>query len=87
LAEDLKIKDQWEQAKKTYDLAKKYAYTGIKEGEAPSEEYKKKGWDVSRREITLAGYRLADYFKEIFHKSDALPPYADLNQLRNTQEE
>jgi hypothetical protein len=78
LSDELSIKDQWEQAKKTLEIAKKVVYTGIKENEKPSEEYKKKGYTACRRQMALGGYRLADYFREIFGSSTE-------NMLRESQ--
>ncbi len=64
LKEELAIKDPWIMAKRTYEIAVKYAYGGIKENETPTKEYKEKGYAKCKFQIALAGYRLADWLKE-----------------------
>ncbi len=51
-------------AKQTYDVAVQHVYTDIHENEVPSEEYKSSRFEVCKRQIALAGYRLADWLKK-----------------------
>ncbi len=67
LSEDLAIKDPWVMGKRTYDIAVNYAYTGITENTSPSKEYKEKGYAKCKAQIALAGYRLADWLKEVLN--------------------
>jgi len=52
--------------KKLYDVAINFAYKGIKENDVPSEEYLNTRFEICRKYIALAGYRLADILKDIF---------------------
>jgi hypothetical protein len=65
LESDLEEKDQWKIAKKHLQLAIDYAYNGIKENDKPSEEYKNSRFEICKKQIALAGYRLADMLKDI----------------------
>ena len=65
LQADLEIKDQWKIAKNHLDIAINYAYKEIKENEKPSEGYKNSRFEICKRQIALAGYRLADMLKDI----------------------
>ena len=57
---ELAVTDVYVMAKEGFDLAKKWAYTDIKNNTAPSDDYLKTRFPVCARQITLAGYRLAD---------------------------
>eukprot|EP00826_Nyctotherus_ovalis_P008483 TRINITY_DN121_c0_g1_i1.p1 TRINITY_DN121_c0_g1~~TRINITY_DN121_c0_g1_i1.p1 ORF type:complete len:297 (-),score=82.71 TRINITY_DN121_c0_g1_i1:115-1005(-) len=70
LSDDLAITDQWAIAKKGLDIAINYAYKGIHENEYPSEEYKRSRFEICKRQIALAGYRLADMLKEIVYSAE-----------------
>ena len=85
LAEDLAIKDQWLQAKKSFDIAVNWVYKGIKENDKPTAEYLSTRYVICKREMALAGYRLADNLKEIFHSSYALPAYVDMRVLEGEE--
>ena len=65
LQNELNIKDQWKIAKTNYDIAVNFAYKGINENEAPSENYLNTRFEICKKQIALAGYRLADMLKEI----------------------
>lgn len=67
LAADLAIKDIWEIARKNFEIAVNYAYKDIRENEEPSEQYIKSRYEICKRQIALAGYRLADMLKEIVY--------------------
>lgn len=64
---DLQIKDPWEMAKKGYEIGVNFGYKGIKENEVPSAEYLNTRAEICRKYIALAGYRLADMLKDIYH--------------------
>ena len=64
LAPDLKTKDPWTIAKQLFTIASQEAYVGIREGEAPSEEYLTKRFETTKKLVALAGYRLADYLND-----------------------
>ena len=62
-------------AKKLHTISASYVYQGIKQDDYPSEEYKKRGWEICRKLIALAGYRLADWLKESLQaEADELYP-------------
>ena len=67
LKDDLKEKDQWKMAKKFHEMAIKYAYGGIKEGGKPTKDYLNSRYEICKRQIALAGYRLADYLNEVYY--------------------
>jgi hypothetical protein len=46
-------------AQESADIAKRFAYTNIKEGEVPSAEYLRECEDQSAKRVAYAGYRLA----------------------------
>lgn len=52
--------DPYTWAKNSYQLAIKDAYTGIKPGDHPSEQYQSNAQQVVKQQIALAGYRLAN---------------------------
>ncbi len=59
LATELKedSKKAWSDA--SFAIAKEFAYA-VEEGKKPSDEYKEEGAKVLRKQVALAGYRLAD---------------------------
>ena len=67
-------------AKRTYELAVNYAYKGIKEGDVPSQEYLTTRYEICKRQIALAGYRLADFLKGAF-AAGGIPEYYDLKKV------
>jgi len=67
LSADLAIKDQWKIADKNFEVAVNYAYKGIKEGDKPTDEYLDTRYEICKRQMALAGYRLADMLKEIVY--------------------
>jgi len=56
-------------ADRSFDVAVNSAYLGIREHEVVKKEYKDSRFEICKRQIALAGYRLADYFKDIFRTS------------------
>jgi hypothetical protein len=71
LAADLQVNDAEAWARTSFALAKKHAYQPLHENPAkpptPSATYLKSANKVGRRQAALAGYRLADRFKTLFH--------------------
>ena len=61
-------------ARRIYDIAVKYVYTGITENEYPSENYKETRYEICKSQIALAGYRLADWLKEILEARKKASP-------------
>eukprot|EP00826_Nyctotherus_ovalis_P040624 TRINITY_DN4021_c0_g1_i3.p1 TRINITY_DN4021_c0_g1~~TRINITY_DN4021_c0_g1_i3.p1 ORF type:complete len:186 (-),score=9.30 TRINITY_DN4021_c0_g1_i3:164-721(-) len=53
-------------AKAMFAIAAKYAYEDISPDQLPSEKYRDRGYNVCRVLFAVAGYRLADYMREIF---------------------
>jgi hypothetical protein len=56
--------DAW--VKESLDIATSESYRGIKFFEAPGDDYKKKAFQIGRKRMALAGYRMADLFERIF---------------------
>jgi hypothetical protein len=54
-------------------LARQFVYQGIREKESPSAEYTKRARELSRRRITLAGYRLAGVLNSLFVRAAERP--------------
>ena len=65
LQKELSMTNQFEIAKMTFEIAVNSAYKGIKENEKPSDEYLRTRFEICKRQIALAGYRLADMLKQI----------------------
>jgi len=61
---------QW--ADESFAISNNFVYTGINENERPSDEYLSQGYEISRRQVTLAGYRLSNLIRDIViaHKKD-----------------
>ena len=78
MKDDLAVKDTNEMAKRTYNIAVEYVYKGIKENDHPSEEYKKTRYEKCKSQIALAGYRLADWLKEVLTVGSDEAVYADV---------
>jgi hypothetical protein len=55
-------------------IAQTVAYVGIEEGQAPSQEYLRKGREVSERRLALAGERLAEALNAIFDPASTPRP-------------
>ena len=51
----------------SHDISKNFIYSEIKFGETPTEDYLMKAYDITRKRITLGGYRLAEIVKSINH--------------------
>jgi hypothetical protein len=47
-------------ANESFAFSKSFVYNGVKESGVLSEEYVKKGQEISKHRIVLAGYRLAN---------------------------
>lgn len=60
--DDLKFED-WRQ--EGFDNAVKYVYAGLNRNEKPSAKYQKQAYQLSQKEIALAGYRLAKLLNQI----------------------
>lgn len=60
LATELAIKDVYLMGKMIHKYTESNAYKGIKENESPSENYKNTNFEICKKLIALAGYRLAD---------------------------
>ena len=61
--------DVWKD--ESYKIASTEAYRGVEWFKAPSDDYKKKAFEIAQRRIALAGYRMADEFNDAF---GAAPP-------------
>jgi hypothetical protein len=61
--------DVWKD--ESYKIASTEAYKGVEWFKLPSDEYKKKAFEIAQRRIALAGYRMADEFNDAF---GATPP-------------
>lgn len=68
----IRILDPNEWAKESYNEAERFVYKNIAENSAPSAEYLKGGQKIAKERIALAGYRLAELFKDI-SRVQALP--------------
>ena len=66
--EELKHEDPMEWVIEGYEWAVNAVYSGIKEGEKPSEAYLVEARRVCRVRLALAGYRLAKEFTKILQK-------------------
>lgn len=66
LRTELGVTDLLEIARSLYDIAVKYAYTDIQENKEPSSEYLRSRYEVCKKLIALAGYRLADHIEEVY---------------------
>jgi hypothetical protein len=64
--DELSIKDLRLISKDISLHAKYFAYEGITENSSPSPEYIQRGWEVCKKLLALAGYRLANYLLELF---------------------
>ncbi len=71
-------------AKNTFDIAVNYAYKGIHENDTPTKEYLESRYVQCKRQIALAGYRLADYLKKVFVDSEEFTTYADTKTVSST---
>jgi hypothetical protein len=60
--DNLKFED-WRQ--EGFDNAVKYVYAGLNRNETPSKKYEKQAYQLSQKEIALAGYRLAKLLNQI----------------------
>ncbi|MCH9609516.1 MAG: hypothetical protein S4CHLAM45_14320 [Chlamydiales bacterium] len=56
----------WSQ--ESYDIAVSCVYDGIEPDITPSSEYIKRGQEVAKRQIALAGYRLANLLNKLYEK-------------------
>jgi len=64
-----------EWADEAYAYANNFVYKGINENERPSDDYLNNGFEIARRQVTLAGYRLSNLIKTIVaaHSKDPKP--------------
>lgn len=63
-------------ALESYNYAKDFVYKNIQENGIPSQQYLQGGQKIAREALALAGYRLAELFKEI-SRVQALPALED----------
>ncbi len=56
-------------SRESYDIAIAYVYDGIEPDMAPSNAYIRRGQGVAKRQIALAGYRLANLLNELYGES------------------
>lgn len=61
----MRLKDWFVIAKRTYAVALNNGYFGISENETPSQTYINSNFDVCKKQLALAGYRLADQLNSI----------------------
>lgn len=61
-------------AKESLDIATTEVYKDVKWFEAPSDQYKKKAFEISRQRLAIAGYRMGDLFNEVFGASPPIVP-------------
>jgi len=55
--------ESWE--KESYAISTTEVYKGVTFGKLPSDEYKKKAFQISQERLALAGYRIADLFNTV----------------------
>jgi|ERR1035437_151803 hypothetical protein len=63
--------DVWE--KEGVDLTAAEVYKGLTLSEPPSNEYKKKAFEIAQERIAFAGYRMGDLFNEVFGAAVSTP--------------
>lgn len=56
--------DVW--GKESLDIATSFVYKDIKSFELPSDNYKKKAFELAQERMALAGYRMGELFNEVF---------------------
>lgn len=66
LQDELKLKNPADWCLGSFEDAVDYAYDGVTEGQAPSQEYVQRAWQVIQRRIALAGYRLSDTISSLY---------------------
>lgn len=64
--------DVW--TKESLDIATSFVYKDLKFFESPSDNYKKKAFEISQERLALAGYRMGDLFNEVFGTASAIAP-------------
>jgi len=62
-------------AAESYLIANNFVYNNINENERPSDEYLNQGYEIARRQVALAGYRLSNLIRDIViaHNKDPKP--------------
>lgn len=82
IKERLNITSVKEISQESIKLAIDYVYNGIKEGEAPSEEYIERGQNMIDEQLAVAGYRLTDLFKTLFADESVLENHVKQEKKR-----
>lgn len=59
-------------SRESYEIAITYVYDGIEPDTKPSNEYLNRGREIAKKQVALAGYRLANLLNELYAKESHL---------------
>lgn len=66
LSGDLSVTNMTDWTTTNFQIASTFVYPGITPGQHPSEAYLDAGWEIAKRQLALAGYRLGDLLESLF---------------------